>query len=95
MSKFRFDVCNRVRSQQQKEPLLLQEVPSRAWAAVSSDLFELNNRIYIIVVDHYSNFFKYELLSAPTSGLPSTGMDVMSMRFFVEYGFRNIQSWVN
>jgi hypothetical protein len=76
------DVCIRVRSQQQKEPLQLQEVPSRAWAVVSSDLFELNNRIYIIVVDHYSNFFEYELLSAATSGLVIRAMEQM----FAKYG---------
>jgi hypothetical protein len=75
------DVCNRVRSQQQKEPLQLQEVPSRAWAVVSSDLFELNNRIYIIVVDHYSNFFEYELLSAATSGLVIRAMKQMFARY--------------
>jgi hypothetical protein len=41
----------------------------------------LNNRIYIIVVDHYSNFFEHELLSAATSGLVIKAMKQMFARY--------------
>jgi hypothetical protein len=74
------DICNQVRSQQRKEPLIQQQVPSRAWAVVSTDLFEFNKVMYLIVVDHFSNYFEYEALSAATSGLVIRAMEDMEYR---------------
>jgi hypothetical protein len=75
------DICNQVRSQQRKEPLVQQQVPSRAWAVVSTDLFELNKIMCLIVVDYFSNYFEYEALSAATSGLVIRAMKQLFARY--------------
>ncbi|CAL8130302.1 unnamed protein product [Orchesella dallaii] len=57
------ELCNTFRSQQQKEPMMSHEVPNRPWSTVSTDIFELKSSKYVIVVDHYSNYFEYARLN--------------------------------
>jgi len=63
------ETCNQIRSQQQKEPLMRHEVPNRAWCTVSADIFEFNKHQYLLIVDHYSNFFEYDALSSISSSV--------------------------
>jgi len=51
-------VCNQHRREQRKEPIHPFDVPSRPWEIVSTDLFVLDRKYYLIKVDHYSNFFE-------------------------------------
>ena len=39
-----------------------QEVPSRPWEKVGTDLFEFKNKSYLIMVDYYSNFWEVDKL---------------------------------
>lgn len=75
------DVCNSLRSQQSKEPMMSHEVPSRAWSKVSADLFEYCNEQFIIAVDHYSNYFEVENLSQTTTMSVIKTMKKMFSRF--------------
>lgn len=54
------DICNTFRDEQQKEPLVPHDIPTRAWCTVSVDLFEFDNKHFIVVSDHYSNYFEYD-----------------------------------
>ena len=60
-------VCNSSKPHQQKEPLQLQEVPSRPFEFVGTDLFDFNNNQYIVIVDSYSGYFDFEQLQDSTS----------------------------
>ena len=35
-------------------------IPSRPWERVSADLFQLNGRNYLVLVDHYSDYIELE-----------------------------------
>ena len=50
-----------------KEPLLSHCIPSRPWEKVGADLFELNWRHYLILVDYYSYFIEVDGLNETTS----------------------------
>ncbi len=52
-------ICLENRSAQQKEPLLQHEMPSRPWQKLGSDLFELNGKAYILLIDYYSKYTEY------------------------------------
>lgn len=56
------DLCNTFRDNQRKEPLMPHEVPPRAWCTVSTDLLEFRGENFIVVTDHFSNYFEYERL---------------------------------
>ena len=43
--------CNSYQSEQAKEPMLSHHIPTRPWEKVGMDLFELNNRDFLITVD--------------------------------------------
>ncbi len=60
-------VCQKHRSQQQKEPLMPHDVPEEPWSKVAMDLYSLNGKDYLIVVDYTSNFPEVALLSGTTS----------------------------
>ena len=76
------DICNSFRAEQQKEPLLSHDVPSRPWSVVSTDIFELNKSQYLVAVDHYTNFIEFEKLVTATS----KSVIVCLKRIFARYG---------
>ena len=58
----RCSICNALRPEQCREPLQPSEAPQRSWVKVAMNLFDLNGRHYLIVVDCYWNFFEVESL---------------------------------
>ena len=61
------EICNAHRNHQQKEPLRPHTVPQRPWSKVGADLFELDGRNYLLLVDYYSGFFELDYLSNTSS----------------------------
>ena len=63
----RCDICLAYAPRQQKEPLLCHEVPDHPWAKVATDLFQLENKDYLVTVDYFSDFFEVDRLYSTTS----------------------------
>ena len=61
------EVCAQFQTKNVKEPMQSQEIPDRPWSRVSSDLFSLNSKDYIVLVDHYSDFIEVAELRDSTS----------------------------
>ena len=61
------EVCAQFQTKNVKEPMQSQEIPDRPWSRVSSDLFSLNPKDYIVLVDHYSDFIEVAELRDSTS----------------------------
>jgi len=55
-------ICQKYSQSNQKEPLISHEIPQRPWQYVSTDIFTLNNKDYLITVDAYSNYFEIDYL---------------------------------
>ncbi|XP_056022031.1 uncharacterized protein LOC130054940 [Ostrea edulis] len=51
----------------QKAPLMQHAEGSTPWQKIGLDLFELNGKHYLIVVDYFSNFIEIDLLTFMTS----------------------------
>jgi hypothetical protein len=49
-------VCQKYRYRQQKETLITDEQNLGPWQKVASDLFEIRNKNYLLVIDYYSNY---------------------------------------
>lgn len=60
-------VCQKYRYQQQREPLKSHEVPNSPWIKVASDLFHLNGKDYLLLIDYYSNYPEFALLANTSS----------------------------
>ena len=56
------ETCLATGRKQQKETLITHEVKGRQWSKVGMDLFELNEKTYLITVDYFSNFVEVDLL---------------------------------
>lgn len=56
------DACNTFSNQQAKEPLMSHPVPDLPWQKLGADLFELNGKSYLILVDYYSKFMEVDEL---------------------------------
>ena len=54
-------------SSNSKEPMIAHKLPDRLWQNVATDLFELDNEHYLIVVDYYSRYFELERMPTTTS----------------------------
>ncbi|KAJ8893336.1 hypothetical protein PR048_005927 [Dryococelus australis] len=50
-----------------QECLTVEDIPSRPWMYVASDLFQLKGN-YLVIVDNYSVYFDFTLLRSTTSG---------------------------
>jgi hypothetical protein len=57
--------CMENRNYQTSEELIPHEIPSNPWEKVGTDLFQLKNKNYLIVVDYTSKYFE-------VSALPNT-----------------------
>ena len=38
------------------------DIPDRPWQAISTDLFDWNDKNYLVTVDHFSNFIEADKL---------------------------------
>ena len=54
-------------SSQRKEPLMATVLPDRPWQKMSTHLFELTGRKYLVVMDNYSRFIEILTLVKTTS----------------------------
>ena len=59
----RCETCKLFDHKQHKETLMSHEVPSRPWSKVGSDLFEMKDHHYLVLVDYYSSFIEVERLT--------------------------------
>ena len=57
-------VCVRMQNEQQKEPLMSHDAPSRVWEKVGLDLFHFRGQDYCIIVDYLSNYFEIDRLQS-------------------------------
>ncbi|XP_048252587.1 uncharacterized protein K02A2.6-like [Haliotis rufescens] len=56
-------VCQEHRKSPCKEPMISSEVPTLPWQVVATDLFHMDGREYLVVVDYYSRYFEVALLT--------------------------------
>ena len=75
--------CQENRRQQQKEPLLPSEIPSRPWQIVAADLLQTCNRDFLVVIDYYSDFVEVEELQNNTYSI--TVIEKLA-KMFAEHG---------
>ncbi len=59
--------CLKFQSKQQKEPMISHPKPDRPWQIIGSDIFELNGKKYLLLVDYYSGYFEVDELTTTTS----------------------------
>ena len=62
------DPCQTLRPANRKEPLLQHKMGEKPWEKIGMDLFEIENRSYLVMVDYFSNFTEVDYLPNPTSG---------------------------
>jgi len=60
-------VSNSCKSHQQKEPLMMHDVPSRPWSIVATDLYQWNGNNCLVTVDSYSGWYEIDLLGSNSS----------------------------
>ena len=53
-------VCKSYQADQQKEPMISHEIPSRPWEKVGCDLFDFEDKHYLVCVDYYSDYFEVD-----------------------------------
>lgn len=56
------DTCNSFHRLQPKEPLIPHEVPEINWLKSGVDLFEMNGKVYLLLVDYFSKYFEFNFL---------------------------------
>lgn len=47
--------------------MLPTEFPSRLWSTVGADLFQTENKHYLVIVDYFSRYFQAAKLTSTTS----------------------------
>ena len=61
------DVCSTYCDKQSPETIYMHPVPDRQWAKVGTDLFQIEDRDYLVTVDYYSSFFEVDYLPDTSS----------------------------
>ena len=87
------------------EPMLSHKIPSRPWTKITVDLFALDGKQYLMVVDHYSDYFELEPLRTVAAstviramknnftchGIPDTCISDNGPQFARNYGFAMVK----
>ena len=73
-------VCAEYRCNNQKEPMLLSEIPKYPWQIVATDMFFWNGDDYLLVVDYYSRFWEIFKVSSTKSSAIITKMKTLFAR---------------
>ena len=60
-------ICNQFQPEQQKEPMISHNIPTRAWEQVGCDLFELKGKQYLVCVDYFSDYYEIDRMKQTTS----------------------------
>lgn len=60
-------ICQRYRKNDQKEELLCHKVPDRPWQVIGSDIFQFNNKNFLLVIDYYSKYVEVGHITSMTS----------------------------
>ena len=61
------EICAAFQAKYVKQPMQTHEIPDRPWSRVSSDLFTLNGKEYIVLADSYSDFIEVGELKGTTA----------------------------
>ena len=64
-----------------KEPMISHEIPERPWQTVASDLFQIEDVHYLIVVDYHIRYFELVLMPSTTSSAVINKMNAIFARF--------------
>ena len=56
------ETCASYSTRRQKETLISHDVPDRPWAKIFTDLFDLDCKSYVVIVDYFSGFFEIDRL---------------------------------
>ena len=62
-------VCAQFQVEKPKEPMKSHTVPELPWATIRVDLFQLEGKNYIVMVDHYSDFIEVDYLKNTTANV--------------------------
>ena len=60
-------LCAEFQARNPKEPMQTLKVPDRPWSRLAVDMFTLQRKEYIVLVDYYSDFVEVQELSDTTS----------------------------
>ena len=71
-------ICSQYHAERPTEPMLSPKIPPRPWSKISVDLFALDGKQYLMMVDHYSDYFELESLRKVVA---STVIRVMKRNF--------------
>jgi len=58
----KYETCGSYNTRQQKETLISHDVPDHPWVKISTDLFNLDHKTYMVTVDDCSGFFEIDRL---------------------------------
>lgn len=77
------EICRKFEISLQKESLVLYDVFLRFWEKIGVDIFELNGKEYLIIVDYYSNFWEIDKFFIDVKAII---VIVKFKDYFVRYG---------
>ena len=78
-------LCAQYLSERPREPMKSHKIPTRPWSKISVDLFQLDGSNYLVMVDHYSDFFELD----PLGGNTTANAVIRAMkRQFARYGIQ-------
>ena len=62
-------VCNQLQHAQPKQPMMSHRLPDLPWDFISMDLFMEGNANYLVMVDHYSDYWELCNLAKNTTSI--------------------------
>ena len=84
----RCKICNK-HSVQNREPLIVTDKPMGPWQKIGTDLFDYNGKVYIVVIDYFSNWIESCQLPDATAKSVIAYMNNLVSRYGIFYEIRS------
>lgn len=77
------NICSTYQNSNQREPMIMSEIPERPWQKIACDLFSLKSATYLLVVDYYSKYVEVEKLTRLDSEAVIAHLKIIFSRYGV------------
>jgi hypothetical protein len=61
-------ICEKFQNKNYKEPLMPHSIPERPWKKLGSDILEIGQETYLVIIDYYSKWLEIIKLKKKTAG---------------------------
>ena len=80
------NMCLEFQSTQPKERIIHHDIPVRPWDVIGTDMFQLNNKDYLCIINYHSKFLIVKKMEGPSTDSLISAFEVVISEYSIPKG---------